>query len=95
MLAMAMVPDIWKWMWEKGDTEMLGSKANIKNELANDMWISFKAPFWSQSSQRRRQREDDEGEVNDSDKESMKVAVVGVFLKLKFGINALRVWWIW
>ena len=39
--------------------------------------------------------EDDEGDDDDSDKESMKAAVVGVFLKLKFGINALRVLWIW
>ena len=70
---------------------MLWSKANIKNEVANDMRISFKAPFWSQSSQQRQQRKDDEGEVNDNDKESKKAAVVGVFLKLKLGINALRV----
>jgi hypothetical protein len=65
-----------EWLWKKSDTEMLGSKANIKNEVANDMRISFKAPFWSQSSQQRLQREDDEGEVNDNDKESKKAAVV-------------------
>ena len=35
--------------------------------------------------------EDDEAEVDDNDKEAMKAAVVRVFLKLKFGVNVLRV----